>query len=75
MLERKLTSVHRTLQMILCETLNPRMNIIETGAVLNIVQKDGKWAPEAKREGLKLIRWQSEHRVLADKFQSSGIRS
>ena len=47
-------AVHGTLIMIqlawkfnskqlLCKTLNSRMNIIETRAVLNIIQKDGKW--------------------------------
>ena len=62
MRERKKTGVHGTLEMILlawkfnskqllCKTLNSRMNIIKTRAVLNIVQTDGKWAPEAKREG------------------------
>ena len=65
MRERKKTGVHGTLEMIplawkfnskqlLCKTLNSRMNIIETRAVLNMVQKDGKWAPEAKREDLEL---------------------
>ena len=55
--EGKKTGVHGTLEMIplawkfnskklLCETLNSRMNIIETRAVLNIVKTDGKWAPE-----------------------------
>ena len=64
--ERKKTGVHGTLQMILLawkfnskqhlsKTLNSRMNIIETRAVLNIVQKDRKLAPEAKRIGLELI--------------------
>ena len=68
MCERKKTGVHGTLEMIplawkfnskqlLSKTLNSRMNIIETRAVLNIVQKDGKWASEAKREGLELIHW------------------
>ena len=67
MRERKKNGVHGTLQMILlawklnskqllCKILNSRMNIIETRAVLNIIQKDGKCAPEAKREGLELIR-------------------
>ena len=67
MRERKKTGVHGTLEMIplawkfnskklLCKTLNSRMNIIETRAVLNIVKTDGKWAPEGKREGLELIR-------------------
>ena len=67
MRERKKTGVHGTLEIIslawklnfkqlLCKALNSRMNIIETRAVLNIVQKDGKCAPEAKREGLELIR-------------------
>ena len=31
---------------LLLKTLNSRMNIIETRAVLNIVKTDGKWAPE-----------------------------
>ena len=67
MRERKKTGLHGTLEMIplawkfnskqlLSKTLNSRMNIIETRAVWNIVQKDGKWAPEGKREGLELIR-------------------
>ena len=52
MRERKKTDVHGTLEMmylawkfkskqLLCKTLNSRMNIIETRAVLNIVRKDG----------------------------------
>ena len=51
MRERKKTGLHGTLEMIplawklnskqlLCKTLNSRMNIIETRAVLIIVQKD-----------------------------------
>ena len=40
---------------LLSKTLNSRMNIIETTVVLKIVKTDGKCAPEAKREGLKLI--------------------
>ena len=51
MRERKKTAVHGTLEMIplawkfnskqlLSKTLNSRINIIETRAVLNIVQKD-----------------------------------
>ena len=51
MRKRKKTAVHGTLQMIalawkfnfkqlLSKTLNPRMNIIETRAVLNVVQID-----------------------------------
>ena len=67
MRERKKTAVHGTLEMVplawkfnskqlLSKTLNSRMNIIETRAVLNIVQTDGKWASEGKREGLELIR-------------------
>ena len=36
---------------LLSKTLNSRMNIIETRAVLNIVKTDRKWAPEGKREG------------------------
>ena len=61
----KKTGVHGTLEMIswawkfnskqlLSKTLNSRMNIIKTRAVLNIVQKDEKCAPEAKREDLVL---------------------
>ena len=52
MRERKKTGVHGTLKMIpmawkfnskqlLCKTLNSRMNIIETRAVLNIARKNG----------------------------------
>ena len=59
MRERKKTGVHGTLDLIplawkfnfkqlLCKTLNSRMNIIETRAVLNIVKTDRKWAPEGK---------------------------
>ena len=66
MRERKKTAVHGTLEMIplawkfnskqlLSKTLNSKMNIIETRAVLNIVKTDRKWAPEGKREGLELI--------------------
>ena len=66
MRKRKKTGVHGTLEMIslawkfnskqlLCKTLNSRMNIIETRAVLNIVKKIGKCAPEAKREDLEII--------------------
>ena len=40
---------------LLCKTLNSRMNIIESRAILNIVKTDRKWAPEDKREGLELI--------------------
>ena len=39
----------------LSNTLNSRMNIIETRAVLNIVQKYGKWAPEVKQERAGII--------------------
>ena len=35
---------------LLSKTLNSRMHIIETRAVLNMVKKEGKWAPEAKQE-------------------------
>ena len=67
MRKRKKTAVHGTLEMIslawkfnskqlLSKTLNSRMNIIETRAVLNIIKTDGKCAPEAKRDGLELIR-------------------
>ena len=66
MRERKKTGVHGTLEMILMawkinskqllnNTLNSKMNIIETRAVLYIARTDGKWAPEGKREGLELI--------------------
>ena len=52
MRERKKTGVHGTLEMIplawkfnskqlLCKTLNSRINIIETRAVLNIAKTDG----------------------------------
>ena len=62
MRERKKTGVHGTLEMIplawkfnskqlLSKTLNSRMNIIETRAVLNIVKTDRKWAPEGKTGG------------------------
>ena len=62
MRERKKTAVHGTLEMfsvawksnskqLLSKTLNSRINIIETRAVLNIVKTDGKCAPEAKWEG------------------------
>ena len=61
MRERKKTGVHGTLKMIsvawkfnskqlLSKTLNSRLNIIETRAVLNMVKKVGKCAPEAQRE-------------------------
>ena len=64
MCERKKTGVHGTLEMIpmawkfnskqlLCKTLNSRMNIIETRAVLNIFKTDGNWAPEANGRGWK----------------------
>ena len=59
MRERKKTDVHGTLEMIpltwkfnskqlLSKTLNSRMNIIETRAILNMVKADGKLAPEGK---------------------------
>ena len=35
---------------LLSKTLNSRMNIIETRAVLNMVKQAGKCAPEAKWE-------------------------
>ena len=55
--QRKKTGVHGTLEMIpltwkfnskqlLSKTLNSRMNIIETRAVLNMVKTGGKWAPD-----------------------------
>ena len=62
MRERKKTGVHGTLEMsplawkfnskqLLCKTLNSRMNIIETRAVLNIVKIDGNWAPSGQTGG------------------------
>ena len=65
MRERKKTGVHGTLEMIplawkfnskqlLSKTLNSRMHIIETRAVLNIVNTDGKWTPEAKWELIRM---------------------
>ena len=65
MRERKKTGVHGTLEMILmawkfnskqllCKTLNSRMNIIETRAVLNIIKKDRKYILEDEREGLEI---------------------
>ena len=67
MRERKKTAVHGTLEMtymavefnfqqVLLKTLIPTMNTLKDTAVLNIIKTDGKWAPEAKREGLELIR-------------------
>ena len=67
MRERKKTAVHGTLEMsslawkfnsrhLLSKTLNSRMNIIETRAVLNIVKTDKNWAPEGKQEGIELIK-------------------
>ena len=67
MRERKKSAVHGTLEMtykalkfnlqqVLLKTLIPTMNTLKDMAVLNIVKTDGKWAPEGKREGLKLIR-------------------
>ena len=66
MQKRKKTAVHGTLEMtymavefnfqqVLLKTLIPRMNTLKDTAVLNIIKTDGKWAPEAKREGLELI--------------------
>ena len=66
MRERKKTAVHGTLgialmawkfnsKQLLSKTLNSRMNIIETRAVLNTLKQDGKCTPEAKREGQELI--------------------
>ena len=59
MRERKKTGVHGTQEMIplawkfnskqlLYKTLNSGINILETRAVLNMVKKVGKCAPEAK---------------------------
>ena len=66
MRERKETGLDGTLLMsqdvwkfnskqLLSNTLNSRMNFIQTRAVLNIMKTDRKWAPEEKREGLDLI--------------------
>ena len=67
MRESKKTAVHGTLEIVslawkfnskqlLSKTLNSRINIIETRAVLNIIKTDGKCAPEAIREDFELIR-------------------
>ena len=67
MQERKKTGVHGTLgminmavkfnfQQVLLKTLIPTKNTLKDMAVLNIIKTDVKWAPEAKREGLELIR-------------------
>ena len=40
---------------VLSKTLNSRMNIIETRAVLNIVKTDRKWAPKIVRHKAKII--------------------
>ena len=48
-------AVESNFQQVLLKTLIPRMNTLKDTAVLNIVKTDGKWAPEAKREGLELI--------------------
>ena len=61
MQERKKTALHGTLKRIpltwkfnskqlLSKTLNSRMDIIETRAVLNNVKTDRKWAPEGGPE-------------------------
>ena len=61
MRERKKTAVHGTLEMmplawkfnskkLLSKTLNYRMNIIETRAVLNIVKKKGKYIVKKDRK-------------------------
>ena len=57
--ERKKTGVHGTpltwkfnSKQLLSKTLNSRMNMIETRAVLNIVKTVGKCDSEAEREGL-----------------------
>ena len=66
MRERKKTAVHGTLEVIslawkfnskklLYMTLNSRINIIEIGAVSSIVQKDGNYVLEDKRECLEII--------------------
>ena len=41
-------------QQVLLKTLIPTMNTLKDTAVLIIIKTDGKWAPEAKREGLEL---------------------
>merc|ERR1712106_484349 len=49
-------AVEFNFRQISLKTLIPRMNTLKDTAVLNIIKTDGKWAPEAKREGLELIR-------------------
>ena len=48
-------AVEFNFQQVLLKTLIPRRNTLKDTAVLNIIKTDGKWAPEAKREGLELI--------------------
>ena len=43
------------LNKVLLKKLIPTMNTLKDMAVWNIVKTDGRWAPEAKREGLELI--------------------
>ena len=87
MRERKKTVVHGTLEMILLawkfnskqllsKTLNSRMNIIETRAVLNIVKTDGNWAPEGKREGLvfKHLHYDISHNKTFEYFVIETVR-
>ena len=42
-------------QPVLLKTLIPKMNTLKDMAVLNIKKRDGKCAPEAKREDLELV--------------------
>ena len=48
---------------LLSKTLNSRMNIIETRAVLNIVKTDGKWAPEANSGFFFKVMFSSKRKV------------
>ena len=48
-------AVEFNFQQILLKTLIPTMNTLKDTAVLNIIKTDGKWPPEAKRDGLELI--------------------
>ena len=47
------TAIEFNFQQVLLKTLIPTMNTLKD--TLNIINTDGKWAPEAKREGLELI--------------------
>ena len=83
MRERKKTGVHGTLEMtplawkfnskkLLSKTLNSRINIIETRAILNIVKTDERWGPKGKREGLELIHSQTTLKTVPETEANSG---